>query len=46
VAAKELLISRIYADGVTKTIAKKENELIERESALSSKKGWFRRFFN
>jgi hypothetical protein len=46
IAAKQLLISRIYADGVTKTIAKKENELIERESALSSKKGWFRWLFS
>jgi hypothetical protein len=45
-AAKELLISRIYIDGVTKTLAKKETQLIERESALSSKKGgWFRRIF-
>jgi|HubBroStandDraft_6_1064221.scaffolds.fasta_scaffold914659_1 hypothetical protein len=44
-AAKELLISRLYVEEVTNTLAKKEPELIECESALSSKTSWFRGIF-
>ena len=43
--AKELVLSRVYIDGMTTTPAKKDTPPTKRESAPSSKKGWFRQIF-